>query len=346
MVEPQAIKVKFWGVRGSYPAPGANTLGFGGNTPCVEVQADGWTIILDAGTGIIPLGRDLARRSFPGVTSQPLVLLLSHLHHDHIQGLPFFNSAYLPSNQLWIAGYATKGESDLEAALACNVKPPFFPLALRQMAAVRSIRSLQGGETLLLGKGEPAWKNPGEVLKHHEKGVVVRTLRLSNHPDGVMAYRVEWRGASLVYATDSEGDAAANPELVAFARGAGLLIHDAQYSQAHYNGQEPGYPSTRGWGHSTVEMACSIASAAQVRLLALFHHEPSYEDGVLAANQALARKILGYQPLIGSPERALSAYEGLEIQLERDTGKPLVRPRLLAALQSGQSGSAWSGVGI
>src|SRR5687767_15671512 len=139
------LKVKFWGVRGSYPTPGAGTIKYGGNTSSVEVRAGERTIILDAGTGIIPLGRELARSRRSG----ELLILFSHLHHDHTQGFPFFGPAYNPAARLHLYGPGTS-EQALEQLLARNQDPPAFPLTLRDMNAAREIRAITELDTIAL----------------------------------------------------------------------------------------------------------------------------------------------------------------------------------------------------
>lgn len=296
--------IKFWGVRGSYPAPGPQTMRYGGNTACVEVRAAGHTIILDAGTGIIPLGRELsgrARQQGSGITP-PLLILFSHLHHDHTQGFPFFGPAYNPAAHLHLYGPGAS-EQALEELLARNQTPPAFPVTLRDMHAAREIRAIgeldrivldENGIRLTSGSGV----NPLEA-------VVIRLLKSYAHPSGVYVYRIEWRGHSLVYATDTEGYVGTDRRLAAFAKGADLLIHDAQYSEQHYRGLN-GWTSTQGFGHSTPQMACELASAAGVKRLALFHHDPNYDDESVHDLEEQAQAIF---------KAAFSAREGLEMTL-------------------------------
>lgn len=292
--------VKFWGVRGSHPAPGAGTVRFGGNTSCVEVRLGGRMLILDAGTGIIPLGHDLARSGVLEAT-----LLLSHLHHDHTQGFPFFTPAYIPGASLHIYGPGASAET-LGQVLEANQSPTTFPVTLRDMAAAKDIRSLQETEAVLLGaEGISVAAGRSDVP---EETARVRIHRSYAHPGGVYAYRVEWRGRSLVYATDTEGYVGTDRRLVQFAKGCDLLIHDAQYTEDHYRGRLTGSPATQGYGHSTAAMACEVAAAAGVRTLVLFHHDPAYDDPTVAAVEASARTLF--------PD-VRAAAEGMEIMLDR-----------------------------
>ena len=132
------LRIKFWGVRGSYPTPGAGTVKYGGNTACVEICAGERTLILDAGTGIIPLGRELARRAAIEKRVLELMLLFSHLHHDHTQGFPFFVPAYMPNARLHIFGPDGTTES-LKQVLEHNQSSETFPVRLRDMASAKNI---------------------------------------------------------------------------------------------------------------------------------------------------------------------------------------------------------------
>ena len=138
------MKVRFWGVRGSYPTPGAGTVKYGGNTASVEVQAGNRTIVLDAGTGIIPLGRELARAKRAG----EILLLLSHLHHDHTQGFPFFVPAYMPNAKLHIYGPDGTHES-LKNVLEHNQSSETFPVSLRDMSSTKDIQSVRESQVIV-----------------------------------------------------------------------------------------------------------------------------------------------------------------------------------------------------
>jgi phosphoribosyl 1,2-cyclic phosphodiesterase len=318
--------VKFWGVRGSYPVPGAETVRYGGNTACVEVRAGGRSVILDAGTGIIGLGRDLMRRSALMGKSISTTLLFSHFHHDHTQGLPFFSPFYDHSADVKIFGPQFQA-AGLEENLSGVMRSPAFPVTWEQISANKSVHPIRASESLLIGQnGEHCIAHPADQAAMHSfeevKGgdvIHIRSLHSVAHPGWVLLYRIEWRGFSVVYATDTEGYASNNGRLVNFARQADLLIHDAQYTDAHYQGLLPGIPGTRGWGHSTIRMACDVAQAAKVQRLVLFHHEPTYDDWTVSQNEQEARHLF--------PE-TLAAYEGLEFRLEPRLEMPLAETRL------------------
>lgn len=303
------LYIKFWGVRGSYPTPGAGTVKYGGNTPSVEVRAGERTIILDAGTGIIPLGRDLARTNRTG----EILLLLSHLHHDHSQGFPFFVPAYVAGAHLHIFGPDGTQES-LKSVLERNQSAETFPLGLRDMASSKEIQAVRDSQIIV-------WDESGVRVAESSAGLskealVVRIHKSYAHPGGVFVYRITWRGTSVVYATDTEGYEGTDRRLVQFARDADLLIHDAQYTAEHYRGQLKGFPSTQGFGHSTINMACDVAAAAEVGRLVLFHHDPSYDDLRIAANEGLARSCF---------ETSIAAHEGLEIVLQDKNRTPILK---------------------
>ena len=295
------LRVKFWGVRGSYPAPGAGTVKYGGNTSSVEIRAGEKTILLDAGTGIIPLGRELAHRR-----ALEVVLLLSHLHHDHTQGFPFFVPAYLPHAKLHIFGPDGTHET-LKNVLEHNQSSETFPVSLREMASAKDIQAARESQVII-------WDEAGVRVAESTVGLsddalVIRIHKSYAHPGGVYVYRITWRGKSIVYATDTEGYVGTDKRLVAFANGADVLIHDAQYLDEHYWGGLTGFPSTQGYGHSTVSMACGVAAAARVRELILFHHDPSYSDQMVAGMEVSAKEMFS---------ATQAAYEGFEIVLREE----------------------------
>jgi len=299
---PDELRVKFWGVRGSYPAPGIGTVKYGGNTAAVEIRAGDKTILLDAGTGIIPLGRELARSQV-----LEIILLFSHLHHDHTQGFPFFIPAYFPQDKLHIFGPDGTHES-LKNVLEHNQSSETFPVSLREMASSKEIQSVRESQVIV-------WDESGVHVAESNLGlsnevVLICIHKSYAHPGGVYAYRIIWRGKSVVYATDTEGYVGTDKRLVTFAKDADVLIHDAQYSDEHYWGQLAGFPSTQGYGHSTVTMACDVATTARVEQLILFHHDPTYSDAAVADMEASAKEKF---------RNTQAAYQGLEIVLRSET---------------------------
>jgi phosphoribosyl 1,2-cyclic phosphodiesterase len=184
--------------------------------------------------------------------------LISHFHRDHIQGFPFFEPGYDLRNAFDVYGPGL-GDDGVEAALRRQMERPHFPVPLDAMRAKLVFHPAEAGDEIGIG-----------VAK-----VKVAAL---NHPQPCLAYRVSVDGVSVVYATDTEqlSEGRLNPDVVELARGADLLIYDAQYTEEEYSGRRG--PSHVGWGHSTIGEACRIATAAYVKQLALFHHDPSRDD--------------------------------------------------------------------
>lgn len=259
------FQIRFWGVRGSIATAGERTAQVGGNTSCVEVRCGGQRLILDAGTGLRALGDSLLAEK------QPIdaALLLSHFHWDHIQGLPFFVPAYLPSTKLTIVG-SSDGRHSLRDKLSRQMTEPHFPVQLDDLSAELGYREARPNQALEIGD------------------VRVKVARL-NHPGGVFAYRIEHAGRSIVYATDTEHYACVDPVLKSLAEGADLLIYDAQYTPEEYRGD--GGRSKVGWGHSTYVAGVEVARAAGVRKLVLFHHDPQRTDEGVARIESLGREM-------------------------------------------------------
>ena len=296
--------VRFWGVRGSIATPGASTLLFGGNTACVEVRADGQLVVLDAGTGIRPLGLRLAGE-FKGVPLC-LTLLISHTHWDHIQGLPFFAAAYNPKNRLRILGYEG-ARAGLLSALSSQMESPYFPVGWQQLPSHIVLRELQ----------QPQFQiGP----------IKVDTVYL-NHPGICVGYRLNTSAGSVAYLPDNEpfqrykynADPKAqhgSTEILAFARrmdqklidfihGADILIIDSQYDAEEYQ--------TRvGWGHGCVDDVVALALRANVKRLCLFHHDPTHDDLKLSSMVEWARQFVA---ALGETLTVDAACEGQEIVL-------------------------------
>jgi len=244
------MTIEFHGVRGSIAAPGPDTANVGGNTSCVEVRVGDTCIVLDAGTGL----RRISDRLMAEGNRSDTTILLSHVHWDHIQGIPFFVPLYTPGNRVRVLS-GPNGFMPLADVLHTQMRPPCFPVALDNVATQLDIADLR----------------PNEVF--HVGDLEVTTARL-NHPDPVYGYRLDSGEHSVVYATDTEHYSCVDPALRRLAEGADVLIYDAQYLPEEY--------STRvGWGHSTYEAACDLATAASVDTLVLFHHDPARKDAAI-----------------------------------------------------------------
>ena len=242
------MKVRFWGTRGSIPTPGQRTVRYGGNTACVEVRdATDHILILDAGTGLRELGIALN-----GTSPLTVDLFLSHLHWDHIQGIPFFRPAYDPQSTLRL--YGPVQHRPLKELLGLGMDDPFFPVDLDGLPVQLEIHEVESGSTRMAGPYR------------------VRGAKIF-HPAPALAYRLEADGRSLVYATDTEDpfSGEANP-VVELARDADMLIHDGQYLDTDFK---------PGWGHSTVATALDVARRARVKRLVLYHHDPDRTDDAL-----------------------------------------------------------------
>jgi phosphoribosyl 1,2-cyclic phosphodiesterase/CheY-like chemotaxis protein len=255
------VSVRWWGVRGSIPTASRETVGYGGNTPCVEVRVSGVEdiFIWDGGTGLRELGRSLRE---PGGRTRGF-LCFSHFHWDHIQGLPFFEPAYVSGNTFSLVGPA-QPTADLLQILSGQMASVYFPVGLEQFGARLTFQEIGEGR-LMLG------------------GVEFDTLS-SLHPGRALVYRLSHGGKRIVYATDNElplgwkaagGSTAYEVErFVRFFESADLLIHDAQYTPEELERR-------RGWGHSSWTDVLDIAVAAGVKRLVLFHHDPDHSDSVL-----------------------------------------------------------------
>jgi phosphoribosyl 1,2-cyclic phosphodiesterase len=279
-----ALRIRFWGVRGSHPVPGPSTARVGGNSSCVEVIAGGRTFVFDAGTGIIGLGNALLERN----GDHSVHIFLSHTHHDHIEGLRFFEPVYRPEWRCVLYG-ASSGPTALQRVFATVMQPSLFHVALSELPTPPVFRALGKREHIRF-----PGRLPVEVLAQHSKA----------HPKiGVTLYRVTCKGRSVVYATDVEAPEGGHKDVVEIARSADVLIHDAQYTDEEYSGGEL---IKAGWGHSTVRMAAEAARAADVGELILYHHDPSHNDAEMRRIEKMARTIF---------PRTRAATEGLELRL-------------------------------
>jgi phosphoribosyl 1,2-cyclic phosphodiesterase len=278
------LRVRFWGVRGSHPVPGASTLRVGGNSSCVALTAGDHTMVFDAGTGIINLGNQLIQRRGGGVVH----IFLSHTHHDHIEGLRFFQPLYSPQWTCHVYG-AGSGPKTVERVLAAVMQPRLFPVSLAELPTPLTIHTL-GTAASMRFSGSPAL----QVEARHSHA----------HPKvGVMLYRVTYGRRVVVYATDVEAAKGGLEDVAEFARGADVLIHDAQYTDDEYFSK---VLDKAGWGHSTVRMAAAAARAARVGQLILYHHDPTHDDVTMGR---LERQALAIFP------RSRIAVEGLELRL-------------------------------
>lgn len=303
-----SFKIKFWGVRGSYPVPGSDTTKIGGNTSCVEIKINNEVIIIDAGTGIIKLGNELVEESIK--TKKPIVatVLFSHMHHDHNQGFPFFNPAYIGSSILYLFGPKFFQE-DIEVVLARAMLPPFFPVELSELNSARIIHSINESEIIII---KPDSDSPPQIYNKYrddysidDDDIEIEMLKGYAHPKGgIIFYKIKYKNKSVVYASDTEGYLWGDQKLIEFSKDCDILIHDVQFTAQDYRGETGS--TKQGYGHSTPEMAIDIVKKSNAKKLVLFHHDPEHSDSKIKSIEKACQK---------SYSNSIAAYEGLELDL-------------------------------
>lgn len=244
------MKVRFWGVRGTIPCASTSHLRYGGNTSCVTVACGDRLLVFDAGSGIRPLGTWVQTQGFSSAD-----LFFSHVHWDHIQGLPFFKPLYQSDFCLsvWAGNLQAQGLT-IAQALATQMSTPFFPIALDKFSAELIFRDFEAGAVMDIGDG-----------------IHIRTAPL-NHPQGATGYRVDYLGESVCYVTDTEHrPGKLDSNIVELIRGASLVIYDSTYTDQEFF-------RFAGWGHSTWQQGVRLCQAAEAAQLAIFHHDPDHDD--------------------------------------------------------------------
>lgn len=273
--------VRFWGVRGSIACPGPETVRYGGNTPCVEIQAGQNRLIFDGGTGLRVLGQNLLKE-LP-VTAH---LFFTHSHWDHIQGFPFFTPAFIPGNQFNIYGMIAPDGSTIEQRLSGQMLHPNFPVPLQIMGASLNFHDLELEKSIQLSDG------------------VVIENALLNHPGESVGYRINWQGHGVAYITDTEHfPDRLDENVLKLIQDADVMIYDATYTDEEYSSEKS---SKVGWGHSTWQEGVRLAEAANVKTFVIFHHDPLHNDDFLDA--------VGRQAADRFP-RAVMAKEGMVLSL-------------------------------
>jgi phosphoribosyl 1,2-cyclic phosphodiesterase len=283
----KSFRIKFWGVRGSIPTPGSSTLIYGGNTPCVEIKfAEGPLFILDAGTGIRELGKNLVKVK----QAVKAYIFISHFHWDHIQGLPFFRPAFNPNNDFTILG-SDDAAIKLDQIISFQMDPTYFPITIEDMLANIKFRSIRE-ENLEI------------------EGVDIQTIYL-NHPGYALGFRFSFKGKSLIYISDNEpfhyksqsneidGESESDnledlfdsfienkdKNLINFCKNADILIHDTQFFPDEYKEKVT-------WGHSPFNYTVDLAIKSKVKNLILFHHDPDHDDDNINRIQSLSQELI------------------------------------------------------
>lgn len=273
------LSLQFRGVRGTIACPSPKHMGFGGNTSCLVVEAGGKVLILDAGTGIRQLGKDILDRGIREAT-----LVLTHTHWDHMNGFPFFEPAFREDFRLRVlAGHLTGTPGGVRAVLAGQMAQPMFPVPLEAMRADLSFQDFEAGEAFDAGDG-----------------LRVRTAPL-NHPNGATGYRIEYGGRAVCYVTDTEHRPGRPDEnILGLIADADLVAYDSTYTEEEYL-------SHVGWGHSTWAEGVRLCARAGVKRYAIFHHDPSHEDDAMELIEKDAARVF---------EGAFAAREGMTLSFD------------------------------
>jgi phosphoribosyl 1,2-cyclic phosphodiesterase len=249
------MKVKFYGTRGSIPVSDPGFTEFGGNTTCLFISAideGADTLIIDAGTGIRNLGKDIMSGKVD--MGEEINLGFTHFHWDHIQGFPFFAPAYNPDSKIQISTAGKRKIQNLKDIFSTQMQSIYFPIQLANMGAQITFEKY---ETEVIGK----------------KGAFVSTIDV-NHPGGCIAARFQYKTKSIVFCTDTEHPNGIDENVVKFSMNADVLIHDAQYTDEELK-------THIGWGHSSYSQAIEVAERSNVEQLIITHHDPDHDDDFL-----------------------------------------------------------------
>ena len=283
--------VKIWGCRGSIPSPGRDTVRYGGESTCLEIIINGRRIIVDAGSGIRRLGKRMLQEGSAGEAN----FLLTHMHWDHLAGFPFFRPAYLPGYRFNLCGAADPQGAVLKY-LRHQMDPPYFPVDF-------SILKAEFHEACDCERGNCRHMLPGIEEARCESIAL-------NHPNGGFGFKLTEAGRSFIFLTDNElgfrhPEGLPREDYVELCRGAELLIHDAQYTDAQYK-------VTRSWGHSTFGDAVDLALEAGVLRLGLFHHDPDRTDDELDEIVTWCRARIA---AAGSQLECFACADGMELEV-------------------------------
>ncbi|OEF96858.1 MBL fold metallo-hydrolase [Desulfuribacillus alkaliarsenatis] len=296
-----SVNIRFWGVRGSKPTPGRQTMGFGGNTSCVQVQIGERILLFDGGTGLAEFGNHMLKKQQLNASNGVLPkieadIFFSHLHWDHIQGLPFFVPMYVPGNIFHLYG-ENKENLNFQEVIEMQMKPPHFPITMKMMKASYHFHEVSSGETIDIGDG------------------IKITSFAVKHPNDCLAYRVNYEGVNIVYCTDTEPmEGAQEEQFLSFVNGADVLIYDTHYTNQEYLGTNDD-PPKKGWGHSTWQEGVRICRNAGIYQFVMFHHKENRSDQEMQQLESQVQEIF---------PRTAAAREGMVIKVGGDNLEKVV----------------------
>jgi ribonuclease BN (tRNA processing enzyme) len=286
--------VKFFGVRGSYPVPGHDTELFGGNTTCVtfEKEYNGKInrVIIDSGTGIIPLGKQIIKNFFDKKEELELNICFSHLHPDHTQGFPFFAPNFFKNCKIKLYGMQTL-QKHIGDILTEMMYPPIFPIEYRELKSQRDHIVVTEGSSISINNCLSVECMQAFAPSHPQQGAIYYKVR--DILDGTTAVCI-W---------DNESKVGGDKAVVRFSKDADMMIHDTQYTAEEYTSDKM---IVQGFGHSSYDMAIENAKQANVKKLVCIHYNPAHTDSMLT-------KIKDNYPAKAHPIEFVMANEGMEL---------------------------------
>jgi len=300
--------IKFFGVRGSYPAPNKDMLRYGGRTACVGIfkEVDGITIpiYIDAGLGIIEAGREILPKIFNKTATKEFPILFTHLHPDHTEGFTFFAPNFVPNIKLYLLGPASL-KKNVGMVLRDKMAPPSYPIEYKDLKSERKHGIITDGQLFYIG-------SKGELITHlkqsHKPIFEIKAMQsfAPSHPQqGSIYYRITdlENKKSVACIWDIESRIGGDQRVIAFSKGADVMIHDTQYTDEEYNSDKM---IVQGFGHSTYTMAVENAEKANVPTLVAFHYNPTHTD------KKLEEIVKG---LVVKKTKFILSHEGLELKL-------------------------------
>jgi ribonuclease BN (tRNA processing enzyme) len=300
----ERFTLTFYGTRGSRTVCGPQYTEFGGDTTCIVVRAGDRTLVFDSGSGIVAFGKEFVESHLSSGAPGPLTshIFQTHCHYDHICGLPYYAPLYIRDTTTRFYGPRNPVGS-FESAIRTFIHTPYHPVPMYEMEGEIEFTEIREPHTVFFVAGDP---DPVVANDSHSRlrstapnkadcDVVVYCMRGFNHPkSGVMFYRIEHAGRSVVVATDTEGYPLGDRRLIRFSRGATVLIHDGMYTKEVYASEAL---PTQGWGHSTIDSALLVAEMAGVQRVYLVHHDPNHDDADLRKLERQSKTILAHAAL-------------------------------------------------